>query len=823
MESLPNNDIQAKPKRLHWDFSGAVASLLRRRSGRLAVLALGIILGQFIINGPCLLGKKILLPLDNLANQGAYLPANHKDAGRRENQIRQDIVQMFEPIRVFGATEIRAGRWPIWNPHQFSGVHNRWPIYSPFYLLLLLSPSPVILPWGEMIVALFAGFGVYAFLRIAYSMDYWSTILPAWIYPLSGYFMLWQGFQIPSVISTLPWMLLAVHLTVANPRGFGSALLCFTTGLCLLAGHSDIGFEVLLSSGIYALWRLCVVYFETKSRNQAFRSIMHLLGGWTLGLMIGLMHLIPTIEGLGDSARMKSRISGHEDRPPGELRHLTEVIMPNVFGRDTHSSARLEKTPQLEGAAAAYVGFIATMLLAPLAFCNRRYHQPVVFFTCTAILGVAWCSGLHPLIDVFRLPGVNMLSYNRLTFLTGMSLVVLCGFGLDALRQGLCRWRIWFAVPMATVLSLAVWSGWRSEHPPEKLDPFKSGIVSSKLTQSALEIQESFYWHDILCVQLALGALILWSVVAFSKIQTRYIILALYVIVSSEILFYATSAAYQAPLAQYFPKLPTVEDLAKRQDGRVMGVHCLPPLYGSMFGLKDVRGYDALDPATYVELLSRACEKSDQLDYAKTAWLIPQIELESQKARSHPILQLLNVKYFLFRGTAPLDLQPALAGDDYWILENMGVLPRVFVPAKVEVIADSIQRLDRMTAQTFKPLELAFVEEAIPIAENSARGKGTISAETPHELRISLEMDTPGLMILADNWAPGWKATFNGKSTRVHRVNHTLRGFVLPAGQGELHLEYRPTSQILGFIVATVGLIVSCLRCAWIGLETRRK
>jgi hypothetical protein len=52
----------------------------RRWPGFLLVLA-GIILGQAVLYGHSLLGKKILLPLDILAQAGVYIPQTAETAG----------------------------------------------------------------------------------------------------------------------------------------------------------------------------------------------------------------------------------------------------------------------------------------------------------------------------------------------------------------------------------------------------------------------------------------------------------------------------------------------------------------------------------------------------------------------------------------------------------------------------------------------------------------------------------------------------------------------------------------------------------------------
>src|SRR5689334_10715517 len=99
---------------------------------RLTLVLAGIILGQFILYGPSLVGRKVLLPLDILAQQNVYIPRT-PEIGRIEAQdpTLTDMVYVYEPNRRFAFTELRTGRLPMWAPFQFAGVPFIWPKFSP--------------------------------------------------------------------------------------------------------------------------------------------------------------------------------------------------------------------------------------------------------------------------------------------------------------------------------------------------------------------------------------------------------------------------------------------------------------------------------------------------------------------------------------------------------------------------------------------------------------------------------------------------------------------------------------------------------------------
>src|SRR5207302_11171376 len=131
--------------------------------------------------------------------------------------------------------------------------------------------------------------------------------------------------------------------------------------------------------------------------------------------------------------------------------------------------------------------------------------------------------------------------------------------------------------------------------------------------------------------------------------------------------------------------------------------------------------------------------------------------------------------------------------DDCWVLEYRSPLPRVYVPRRVEVISDRQDRLTALGSEDFDGHDRAFVEQPLDVPAE-ARGSGSVVDEVPMRVTVSARMETPGLLVLADQWYPGWHAYHNGTAVPLLRVNHALRGVVLPAGEGTVVFEYWPAT-----------------------------
>ena len=246
-----------------------MATRWRRSSRRGLLLAAGIFLGQLVLYGPSLVGQKVLLPLDILTLPGAYLPrASVVPPATPHNYVLADLVCLGEPGRRFLADEFRAGRYAGWNPYQFAAPPTA-PRFSPFTVLLCSLRSPVIIAWAQLLVAEIAGIGFYLFCRRTMEIGFWPAAIAGWCYPLTGYFILWQGYGIPYTVCWLPWLLMAVDAVVRGGTRWALAAMMLFTALAVVSGQTDVAGQVLLTSGLFAVGRLAELNWLNVVRRSA--------------------------------------------------------------------------------------------------------------------------------------------------------------------------------------------------------------------------------------------------------------------------------------------------------------------------------------------------------------------------------------------------------------------------------------------------------------------------------------------------------------------------------------------------------------------------
>jgi len=807
--------------------------LIRQRaqaSGPGAILLAGIVLGQAILYGPSLIGSKVLLPLDLLASPKTYLPLTPETLKIVPHDLAVvDLVLSVEPARRFSVGEYRAGRCPSWTPFQFGGSRFVFPAQSPFWILKSSIRSPVVLAWAQMALAVVVGLGTYLFCRRTLDVGFWPATVAAWCFPLTGFFVFWLGYPMTGSVAWLPWILLAVHSSVRRSDGSSALALAMTTALVLISGQLDVAGQVLLVSGLYAIHCLVDAHGHRWPKRRAVRSIVAVVAGWALGFLLAASYVLPLVDYTQTGSRMTRRGGGEEERPPIGLAALPQTVLPDMYGSTRLSSAPLfpeGQRNQLESSAAAYSGLLATLLVAPLAWCSRRHRSINIFWAILGFIALAWVLDVPGFVAVMRMPGLNMMSHNRLVFAASFAIVCLNAVGLEMLIRGDVRRRAWFCLPAATLIVLYGWCLYRGAVLPE---PLASGV------QRALEAGQVVPWiedidrlrriqanfsRDYLVAGGLCGAGIAgWMILWFRSRAPRWLVLAIGAALLGDLLWFAYGRAAQCDPALYYPRIPVLEQISRAGAGRIMGFGVLPPTLSQTHDLNDVRGYDGVDPVRWIELLMLGSDPtSPRFSYALTQSLAPVIDVQPPGIlRLHPVLDMLGVRYVVFRGAPPAGMRPDFSGDDYWALTNRNALPRVFVPARVESLADDEELLRRLGSREFDPRAVAFVESPISRIER-CRGSAAILEETPSRIVVRAELETSGLVVLSDRWDDGWTARLDGRTVRILRVNHAIRGVEVPAGTATLEFRYEPSSRSWGLRSSGAALL---LLIGWLWIDHR--
>jgi len=791
---------------------------LRKLPGRLVVVFAGIVLGQSLLYGPCLIGRKILLPLDLLALPGVYLPRTDEVASIKAwDTSLSDLVTTGEPARRFISKEFRAGRWPLWTPHYFAGAPFSVTKLSPFLLIEAAVESPVCLAWSQLAAALIAGLGMYVFCRRALEISFWPATLCAWCYPLTGAMVLWQGFPLRPILCWFPWLLVAVQAVVRHQSRLSLIGLSLATFVVLTAGQLDFAGQVLLFSGLFGVWCVWSEHGRAGISWAMSKACLGLTVGWGLGFMLAAPYVLPVIEYGSTGERMTSRGSGLEERPPGGVWALPLIVMPDYYGRrngDTFLVYPFQPWNLQESAAGAYAGVIATLVICPLAGFSRKHRSKNLFLAAMGLLGAGWWLDVPLIVDILRLPGLNMMSHNRLVFATSFSLLALAGIGLNAVLKGELRWARWHWLLLLPVTGICCIGFYHSLVLPTSvathLPMYQSQGVSLEWIRTAEDVKQVQWWfvrHFLVTGLLGALGLGLWLWIRLGWAPSQILLPILALAFGADLFWFARARCVQADPALYFPRVPALQQLADSHPGRVLGYGCLSANLASTAGLCDVRGYDGVDPKRFMQLLAIVGNNNPAVpEYARSQNFVPEVVVLSNRVQISPLLDLLGVSHLIFRGAPATNVTPQFQSFDYYVLPNPKALPRAFVPRKVALVAEEGLRLARLASAAFNPSEIAFVESPVKLPE-VCQGTAEIVEDLPSRIRIESRMQTAGLVVLADLWDQGWKAFLDGESVPILKADHALRGVVVPFGRSTLEFRYEPADFSWGLCAMGCGVV----------------
>jgi Bacterial membrane protein YfhO len=94
--------------------------------------------------------------------------------------------------------------------------------------------------------------------------------------------------------------------------------------------------------------------------------------------------------------------------------------------------------------------------------------------------------------------------------------------------------------------------------------------------------------------------------------------------------------------------------------------------------------------------------------------------------------------------------------------------------------------------------------------------KVQVTYPNPQQAVLEVKLESPGLVVLADIYYPGWKLTIDGKPAQIYRANGVMRGALVDSGPHRLVYTYAPESFRQGLQVSVAALaafLVLTLAC----------
>jgi hypothetical protein len=707
-----------------------------------------------------------------------------------------DLRTYFYPTYQALFDRVAQGDLPLWNPYQLCGLP--WLggpagglFYPPHVLYVVLPTHAALATLGLLHLVLIALSTLVLVRRAGFGMA--AGVLAAILFTLRGTILDWLRW--PPLLESVAWLPLGCVAILELARGGGAraaGLLALCTVSSWLAGGPQATAYVL-----YA-WVTFVPAALVGARAAARRCLITAalaaaaIGLGTLGAAI---QLIPGTE-----------MAGQGTRATGQLE--TALMLP--FGDS--GPALLERVwlgdPRLFG--------VLALALAPAVLADPRHRALAAWAVAAGV--VAFLVALGPMTPIFgtviTLPLLGWFrSPNRLIVLVQFCLALLAGIALDTLvARGtaassravkLARW-----LPSAAALAMAA-------------HLLHSGALLPAIMAVAVAGVLCGPWRVVPAV--IAGGLVTLAIVEVTLAPPNRALLP----------YTREDAADYRPFTGVYARLRE-----EQASGRVWFVH--PRLYGmdlvpklaSYHRVRTLDDYESVTlrrQAEYFTFLTeggtrplnpirifagRVTPPPSGTPLAALATRRRLADLAAVRLVVVPAAMLGSPDVQAFLSTAKLRPLPSpharLA-----LFENPHALPRAFVVYRTETAPDPASLLARLSDPAFDPLEVSYVEGAPlpPAADASLRGRPAVVVRDEEELvEVEATLAAPGLLVLADAWYPGWRATVDGAPAAIVPTNHLYRGVPVPAGGHRVRFEYRPASVAVG----AAASLAAGLAIAWL-------
>ncbi len=799
-----------------------------------SALLVGLLLIFF--STPLLRGE-VLSPADLLLKSEPWRQAAPPDF-EPANALLSDHVYQMRPWRAFTVASLKAGHLPLWDPHNYAGApllgNGTSAVLNPLTLLYLLLPDAAATLLGAMIRLFIAGLSAYLFGRFI-GLSVLGAAMTGLGFAFCGFLVVWLLYSVGGNIAIwLPGLFLATEVVVRRPTVFRMLALAAMVWIQFLGGHPGTSLHMLTAVTLYFGWRAVITLTEERDRRRLAHRLAAFSGALVLGTAGAAVQLLPLGEYVLESAILHERLTSAASGwslPRPRLLAMIALVCPYCFGSHLRGDLPLGvflgvgNFNELNG---GYVGLVS-LALAGMAIALGARRGIDLFFLILGGLAICVVFAIPPMFNVINaVPFFRVSSPQRMLLLLAFALCVLSGRGTDlllAIPESQAR-RI---VKRALTVLIAATAGVAILTTTLLLTVliFRENIlVEAKARIIAKAGKETFQqspepylallprYYDRLVrllvregtgrlAVLALTGLAISLAVRQSK-GWRSLSWMLPGVLIVDLFSFGRDYNPSIPIELDFPSNGAIEFLRK-QPGlfRVLGLNgALPPNTNVMYGLYDVRGYNALETESYHRFLGATGDLPHQPKHLRI------LHFSNFESR---LIDLLNVKYLMSDRELQHPKLTLVWNGGARVYENRSVLPRAFLVYRTRVLRDGGELEQALRHPDFDPSAAVLLDGEGPVLSGPAdpAPRVHITEYQPERVVVEVASRYDGVLVLGDAWFPGWKATVGGLPAKILRGNLLLRAVPIPAGQHQVIFRYAPLSFRLGAVLSGLVLIIA--------------
>ncbi|MGZ6124606.1 MAG: hypothetical protein ACXWLR_06575, partial [Myxococcales bacterium] len=699
------------------------------------------------------------------------------------------------PYKQFIAQQLRAGASPFWNPWTESGAPVLAQVtpglFHPLTALYLALPFDWAFKLNHLAALPLAWAGMFLLAR-RLGTSTWAAATAAGAYAGCGYLVSTAGSNLAYALgsATVP---LALHGLLRALERFSPARLLwasFALALCVYAGDPQ---SALISALIGAVWVLA---------GHRSRRGLGILAAWTFcALLLAAPAELPVLPRLLQSTRASGITGWERSGFSNSPARLAGVVVPWAFDdrQDVGSVDRPSPYPEyfvkgpVDEAFATSIALGAPILLLA-ALSGRRGAWLAVAGILLLLATTGDAMGFQQIL--FAIPGMKLFRYAEK--LAGPSALLLCLSGAMGAEEAARRPRRFFRAAAGVAATLALLRFALVPLGP-RLQVFLQlhGKTHAAFAASWFigELEGGLLAEAGLCAALAGAALL----------RAGRMAPAVASVCAAAALTQSFGLLFTAPADLFHSPVLLADELKARagpSEGRwrIRGSTSRPLLY------------DALDPRVArafasLQILNPQYHQLAGIESVSAYTSLADLDYEAALATAPgAVARVMGVRFDLRTPEAMTAAQaerlgylPAAFGT--WVKE-LPERPRAFFARCALVAVDRGSALAALGAPDFRP-EVAVTRKDLGLpCPGADPGRVTLERPAADRLRALTDAAVEGLLLIAEHYEPGWRATIDGVRAETVQADLSALALVVPAGKHAVELRYRPPWLWTGALLA---------------------
>lgn len=725
---------------------------------------------------------------DNLSNGRITIP--HKP-------VAHDVFRQLYPFKLLGMEEIKNFKLPLWNPYNgagqplFATMHMGY--LNPFNLIFfLLSPQ---YSWSIQVIIqpLLIGFTLYSYCRTLKISNFGSI--------LSGISFMLSGFIITRSIYddynfAIIWMILALIIIEKYFSGAKRVIytLPFLIFLIISSSQPQIIIYCTLFLFLYFIFKLWISDFK-NSKTRLLNFIILFF----LGIGLGAVQILPTLElyKLSNLTLESSRfIIDRFLLPPI---HLFSLFIPNYFGNVA--------TYNYWGSG-DYIESIASIGLIPSFFAylalkksklNIKDIRFFFFITIIVTIILSLKSPLTSFIYSLPIPAISSGIPSRIFLLTTLSISILAGFGFSEIHTESNRKKLIHALSFLLIPFLIISVSFFLLI--TKSDCNNSVIINCR----SIALRNTLL--EVVIFLFGFAAYIVAVKINNNNFKKGAIILIIF-LVSISGLYNAQKFLPFSPISSFKPENELIDQILKiSKYARIAGLGKanIKTDFATLYRYYDDNYYDPLYIKRYGELVAYA--NAQTILKRSDIEINSDVNLSDEKMRMrNRLFELTSTGYLIYKNSEIKNPHDVVWKNDKWIIIKNSALPHAYIVGDYKLAQNKNIILQEIFSSNFNPYQTVILEDK-PNKKYIKQNYLTpaITKYDNDSIIIKTNEKENAILVLTDNYYPGWEVFVNGYNTKIFRANYTFRAIELPAGNNTIEFRYEPRSLFEGLLISFIS------------------